>query len=126
MLVLMGGLSACQDRHGGRTAAAGTAAAAPVVADSLALRAPDGHEVWLVAGRTGTGPDGAPCNERLLEIRHEGKRIPVPLLYTGDSPRLVDDSTIEATLWLHCAAGDTYRVNLRTGQPLKHRVAGAA
>jgi hypothetical protein len=59
--------------------------------------------------------------ERTLEIRQDARRIPVPLLYTGAPPRLIDDTTIEARLWLHCKPGDTYRVNLRTGRPTRWR-----
>lgn len=91
--------------------------------DSLVVTTPSGAQVWLVAGRQGTAPDGSTCEERLIEVRRDTARVRVPLLYTGDLPRLVNDSTLEATLWLHCVAGDRYRVNLRTGQPVKYRAA---
>lgn len=119
-------LSACREQRHPAPAEAPVASPGSVRSDSLALRAPDGSEVWLVGGRAGTAAGGATCDERLIEVRRDGHRIPVPLLYSGGAPVLVDDSTIEAVLWLHCAPGDTYRVNLHTGQPVKHRAAGAA
>lgn len=85
--------------------------------DSLALRAPDGAEVWFTDSRVGTAADGAPCIERVMEIRRDGERIAVPLLYTGETPRLIDDSTIRAHIWLNCRPGNTYDVNLRSGEP---------
>jgi hypothetical protein len=54
-----------------------------------------------------------------MEIRAAGKRTPIPLLYTGELPRLITDSTIEAAIWLNCRPGNVYRVNLRTGQPVR-------
>lgn len=83
----------------------------------------NGDAIWLVTGRTGATDDGRRCDERLIEIRRDTTRLRVPLLYTGDTPRVVNDSTLEAVLWLRCAPGDTYRVSLRTGQPVKHRAA---
>lgn len=94
-------------------------AAEAVLADSLILTAADGSGVWLTAGRDGRKPDGTVCAERLIEIRRGTARVHVPLLYTGEAPRLVDDSTLEARLWLHCEPGDLYRVHLTTGQPVK-------
>ncbi len=102
-----------------RQVPAGTAAAGPPhPADSLVLRTA-GAEVWFTLVRQDADSAGRPCVERTLEIRREGRRIPVPLLYTGEIPVARDDSTIEAHLWLHCRAGDRYAVNLRTGQPVK-------
>jgi hypothetical protein len=113
--------SACGSRPETRADGArhDSAAAASVVRDSLVLSAPGGAGVWLTAGRDGRRPDGTTCAERLIEIRRETMRVRVPLLYTGEAPRLVDDSTLEARLWLHCERGDLYRVHLTTGQPVK-------
>lgn len=108
----------------------GSKAEAPVTADSAgrvpppdsrALAAAGGAEIWYTLARASTGADGKDCVERGLEIRHGGKRVPVPLLYTGSPPVLVNDSTMRATLWTHCAPGDTYRVDLRTGRPVRER-----
>lgn len=85
--------------------------------DSLALRAPDGTEVWFTDSRVGTDADGGPCIERVMEIRRDGERIAVPLLYTGETPVLIDDSTVRAHIWLNCRPGNTYDVNLRSGEP---------
>ncbi len=87
------------------------------LADSLAIRTDAGTEVWFTDSRVGTGADGAPCVERVMEIRRPGERIAVPLLYTGEAPILVNDSTIRAHIWLNCRPGNTYDVNLRTGEP---------
>lgn len=92
--------------------------AAPAPAESLALRAPGGVEVWFTLARPARDDAGAPCVERALEIRDGTRRTPVPLLYTRDTPRLANDSTIRARLWTHCRPGPTYLVNLRTGQPV--------
>ena len=48
-------------------------------------------------------------------------RIPVPLLYTGTAPHLVNDSTMRARLSDHCRPGDAYLVDLRTGRPVRER-----
>jgi len=91
------------------------AAAAP--ADSLVLRLQNGATVWYTLARDARAADGTPCVERGLEIRRGGTRVAVPLLYTRDIPTAADDSTLEARLYLHCAPGDRYRVNSRTGRP---------
>lgn len=93
---------------------------APASADSLALVTPLG-EIWFTGEREATDASGASCRERVMEIRQDGRRTAIPLLYTGEAPRLVDDSTIEAAIWLHCHPGNVYRVNLRTGQPVRVR-----
>jgi hypothetical protein len=90
-------------------------------ADTMVLSAPGGRTIWLTAGRTATDSSGASCRERGIEIRSSDDTVRVPLLYTGDIPTVVNDSTIEARLWLHCVAGDPHRVNLRTGQPVRHK-----
>ena len=85
--------------------------------DSLALRAPDGTEVWFTDSRVGTDRDGGPCIERVMEIRREAERIAVPLLYTGEPPVLINDSIMRAHIWLNCRPGNIYDVNLRSGEP---------
>ena len=95
------------------------ASAAPVLADSLTVRTSAGAEVWFTASRPAIDTLGQRCTERVMEIRRDGKRIPIPLLYTGAAPELVNDSTIRARIWLRCRPGNTYEVNLRTGFPLR-------
>lgn len=92
-----------------------------VAADSLVLTAPGGVEVWYTLSREGKAADGSRCLDRTLEIRRGDTRVPVPLLYTGSAPELVNDSTIRARLSQSCAPGDTYLVNLRTGRPVRER-----
>jgi hypothetical protein len=89
------------------------------------LTSPAGAEIWLTLVRAATGADGGRCVERGLEIRQGGKRVQVPLLYTGAPPVLLNDSTMRAILWTHCRPGDAYLVNLRSGHPVRER-AGAA
>lgn len=103
-----------------------TPAAAPPspparVPDSLALHLRDGLEVWFTDSRAAADSAGHPCLERVMEIRRDSAVTRIPLLYTGERPRQVDDSTIEVPIWLHCRPGNVYRVNLRTGQPLRFR-----
>ncbi len=90
-------------------------------ADSLALTAPHGVEVWFTGARPATDSAGMACTERVMEIRRDGRRIAIPLLYTGQVPRLVNDSTLEVPIWLHCRPGNVYQVSLTTGQPLRVR-----
>lgn len=86
-------------------------------ADSLVLEAA-GLSVWHTLSREATGSGGERCLERTLEIRRNGAAaVRVPLLYTRDVPRLIDDSTLEARVYRDCAPGDRYRIDLRTGQP---------
>lgn len=94
---------------------------APAPPDSLALRAPDGTEVWFTLAREARSPDGDPCVERGLEIRREETRVPVPLLYTRAAPELVNDTTIRARLSNGCTPGDAYLVSLRSGRPIRER-----
>ena len=89
--------------------------------DSLLLTTPAGVEVWFTDARTDADSAGASCLERVLEIRRDGRRIPVPLLYTGTVPRLVNYSTIEASIWLHCRPGNVYQVSLTSGHPVRVR-----
>jgi hypothetical protein len=90
-------------------------------ADSLALTAPHDRQIWFTLARADRAAEGRHCWERGLEIRSGGVRTPVPLLYTGDPPALVNDSTIRARLWINCKAGDSYLVDLRTGHPVRER-----
>jgi hypothetical protein len=93
-------------------------------ADSLALSDRGRVEVWFTLARTAHGSDGKQCLERGLEIRRDGRRVPVPLLYTGETPTLLNDTTIRAVLWTHCKPVDPYLVDLRTGRPVReHRAA---
>jgi hypothetical protein len=94
------------------------ASSAAEPADSLALRS-TGVEIWYTLARVSTGADGSRCVERGLEIRRGGRRIPVPLLYTGEPPALIDDSTLRATLWTNCRPAEVYRVDLRNGRPVR-------
>jgi hypothetical protein len=86
--------------------------------ESLVLTTPIGMEVWFTLVRPATGPSGEQCVERGLEIRSQGKRTKVPLLYTGVPPELVNDTMMRAMLWKDCTPGVPYLVNLRTGQPV--------
>lgn len=90
-------------------------------ADSLVATAPGGVEIWFTLAREGAASDGSTCVDRTIEIRRGGARIPVPLLYTGTSPELVNDSTLRARLSDRCLPGDAYLVNLRTGRPVRER-----
>lgn len=85
--------------------------------DELALELP-GASVWHTSSREAIGPSGERCLERTLELRREGAPpVRVPLLYTRDVPRVIDDSTLEARVYLNCTPGDRYRIDTRTGQP---------
>jgi hypothetical protein len=109
---------------GGSPRPAGSADFLPASAqppETLVLAAPGGAEVWFTGARTARRADGSSCLERAMEIRRGPERRPIPLLYTGAAPRLVNDSTIEARIWRECAPGHTYRVNLRTGLPVRVR-----
>jgi hypothetical protein len=81
------------------------------------LTAPNGVEVWFTDSRTARDSAGTSCTERVMQVRRDGKQIAVPLLYTGAKPTLVNDSTMEAAIWLNCRPGNVYHVNLRTGYP---------
>ena len=89
--------------------------------DSLVLTTATGAEVWFTLARPATGRNGEQCIERGLEIRGQGKRTKVPLLYTGAVPQLVNDTMMRAMLWKDCTPGVPYLVNLRTGQPVPER-----
>lgn len=91
------------------------------VTDSMILRTRAGDEVWYSGSRPARDDNGQVCVERTLQIRRDSTRINIPLLYTGAPPVLVNDSTIEAAIWLHCRPGNIYRVSLRTGSPVRVR-----
>ena len=110
------------ERGAAADAAADTAANAPAApADSLVATAPGGVEIWFTLAREGKAADGTRCTDRTIEIRRGDTRIPVPLLYTGAAPEIVNDSTIRARLSNQCVPGDAYLVNLRTGRPVRER-----
>jgi hypothetical protein len=89
--------------------------------DSLVATAPGGVEIWFTLSREGKAADGTRCIDRTIEIRRGDTRVPVPLLYTGAVPELVNDSTIRARLSNQCAPGDVYLVDLRSGRPVRER-----
>ena len=110
-------LSAC-----GRTERAQTKTSAGTVAqpqDSLATSTRSGAEVWFTLSRLARSSEGQSCVERGLEIRRDGRRLPIPLLYTGEAPTVVNDSTIRAMLWTDCRPVTPYRVDLQTGRPVR-------
>jgi hypothetical protein len=120
--VMLAQVIACKTR-GAETVDDGAAevAKAPVAADSLVATAPGGVEIWFTLSREGKAADGTPCTDRTIEIRRGGTRVPVPLLYTGTAPELVNDSTIRARLSNQCVPGDAYLVDLRSGRPVRER-----
>lgn len=100
-----------------RDQAAPADASTPVPADSLALTINDSTELWFVAGRTDTAESGTECQERLLELRRGERRTAVPLLYTRALPTRLNDTTLRAALYRHCAVASWYQVDVRTGLP---------
>lgn len=105
-----------------RRSAADTSSAEPAApAESLVATAPGGVEVWFTLAREGKAADGTTCIDRTLEIRRGDSRVPVPLLYTGSAPEIVNDSTMRARLSDKCVPGDAYLVDLRTGRPTRER-----
>jgi hypothetical protein len=92
---------------------------ADLPSDSLVLATGSGVEVWYGLARSARGPDGSPCVERGLEIRRGQRRIQVPLLYTGETPTLLNDSTMRAVLWNNCRPGKAYLVDLTNGRPVR-------
>ena len=103
---------------GGRAVATGDTAVSVAPAESLAVAGP-GVEIWFTHSRPGSSAGGTPCVDRAIELRRDGKRIPVPLLYTREAPRIVNDTTARAILYTNCVAGDVYLVDLRTGRPTR-------
>ncbi|HET7025848.1 MAG TPA: hypothetical protein VFI39_11650 [Gemmatimonadales bacterium] len=115
-------VAACGQRQGSAPRAAAPPSTPPAPADSLALRTRGGGEVWFTYARGDTARDGQACLERTLEIRHrDGSKVGVPLLYTGAAPVQLDDSTIRADIWVHCAPTERYRIALATGIPTAER-----
>ena len=100
---------------------ADSAPAAVRPADSLVVTAPGGVEVWFTDARQARDTAGRGCVERVMQIRRDGHKLAIPLLYTGSIPRLVNDSTIEAPIWLNCRPGNVYQVDLKTGRPVRVR-----
>lgn len=117
--VVLGGFG-CADHPPDSAAAADEHASLPAPADSLVATAPGGAEVWLTLARPDTG-DGRQCVDRAIEIRRGGTRVPVPLLYTGETPEILNDTTFRARLSNGCRPGDAYLVDLRTGHPVRER-----
>jgi hypothetical protein len=111
-------VTACGTRPPERPVA-DSGALAPRPADTLVLTTPKGLEVWFTDARSAKDSIGKECIERVMQIRSGGQKIAVPLLYTGSVPRLVNDSTIEAPIWLHCRPGNVYQVDLKTGRPVR-------
>ena len=117
--VVVGGLG-CADRPSDAAAPPGERASLPPPADSLVATAPGGAEVWFTLARPDSA-DGRRCVDRAIEIRRGGTRVPVPLLYTGASPEILNDTTLRARLSNGCRPGDAYLVDLRTGRPVRER-----
>ncbi len=114
--------AACDSRGSGAPEREGaTPAPTRVPADSLVATAPGGVEIWFTLSREATAADGTPCIDRTIEIRRDDRRIQVPLLYTGNVPELVNDSTIRARLSNQCVPGDAYLVDLQSGRPVRER-----
>lgn len=99
----------------------GARAAPAAPADSLVATAPGGVEIWFTLAREGRAADGTTCTDRTLEIRRGGTRVPVPLLYTGSAPEILNDTTMRARLSENCVPGDAYLVDLRSGRPVRER-----
>lgn len=112
-------LTACGNARDAVPVADSSATPHAVPAAEPVLTAPGGVEVWFTDARDARDSAGTTCVERVMQIRRDGARIAIPLLYTGAKPRLVNDSTIEAAIWLHCRPGNVYQVDLRTGRPLR-------
>ena len=117
-LILLVSLAACErpSPPPGQPGAPGTAAEPR---PELVLESPGGTGVWFGDSREGHDSAGTPCTERTLEVRGPGGRQIVPLLYTLDTPTVLDDTTIRARLFTNCRPGATYRVDLRTGLPTR-------
>ena len=116
----MRGGVACGERPAAELSGQGGESAAPMPADSLVATAPGGAEIWYTLARVDSGSTGR-CTDRAIEIRRGAQRTPVPLLYTGTAPQIVDDTTFRARLSDHCVPGDSYLVDLRTGRPVRER-----
>lgn len=119
-LAFAGG-TACGSEAPGTNGTDSTTAEPAGLADSLVATAPGGVEVWFTLAREGKAADGTSCTDRALEIRRGDSRVQVPLLYTGTTPEIVDDTTMRARLSDRCTPGDAYLVDLRTGRPVRER-----
>ncbi|MDH5282459.1 MAG: hypothetical protein OEW80_01095 [Gemmatimonadota bacterium] len=119
--VAIGCLGACRGERQPDVPAKQPPPPPPPPADSLALTMPAGIEIWFTASRAAVSAHGVPCVERVMEIREGASRRVIPLLYTGAPPRLVNDTTIEADIWLNCRPGNVYQVSVRTGRPVRVR-----
>jgi hypothetical protein len=107
--------------HGGKPEPAAEQKPVAAQTDSLVLTTAAGAEVWFTLQRPAAGKNGRQCIERGLEIRSQGKRTRVPLLYTGAAPELLNDTIMRAMLWKDCTPDVPYLINLRTGQPVPER-----
>jgi hypothetical protein len=115
---MAGAATACADRPDTGAAGQATVESPTGPADSLVATMPGGYEIWFTLARPDSGTDGR-CTDRALEIRHDGRRTPVPLLYTRSTPERVSDTTFRARLSDHCAPADRYLVDVRTGRPVR-------
>ena len=120
LAALVCGSFGCADRPQDSAAVAGERVSLPAPADSLVATAAGGTEVWFTLARSDTA-DGRRCINRAIEIRHGGTRVPVPLLYTGETPEILNDTTLRARLSNGCRPGDAYVVDLRSGRPVRER-----
>ena len=68
--------------------------AAAVPADSLVATAPGGAEVWFTLARAGQRRRRAAASTERSRSAAAARAIPVPLLYTGDAPEIVNDTTL--------------------------------
>ena len=117
---LMVSLAACGTSRDVKPAGKVDSAVSITPKDSLAVAGP-GVEIWFTLSRPATSPDGARCVDRAIELRRDGKRIRVPLLYTEETPSIVNDTTARAILYTACVAGDAYLVDLRSGRPTREK-----
>ena len=111
---------ACTDRSAAGTSRPAVTEEPAQPADSLVATMAGGYEIWFTLARADSGAAGR-CTDRAVEIRHQGRRTPVPLLYTSSAPEPVSDTSFRARLSHHCAPGDRYLVDLRTGRPVRER-----
>ncbi|HEU4697967.1 MAG TPA: hypothetical protein VFS40_02215 [Gemmatimonadales bacterium] len=126
-LAACGGERATPTRAATADSARTDSAAAPAAAtagraagDSLAAER-DGMQIWFTLARPATDSAGRRCLERGIELRDTragGRRTPVPLFYTTETPRFVNDTVAEAHLSNGCRPGPLYGIDLRTGQPI--------
>ena len=94
-----------------------TIRATPVSTDSLVLTLGGGAEVWFTSTRPGKDSAGTACIERAVEVRRDSVRLPVPLLYTRETPLPLNDSQFRAVLYRDCVPFAVYRVGAADGMP---------